>query len=101
MNRRRWYYSVGIELETFVEADYPDSAHDCIHDVLHRLLDSIDCHHFPRVVCNLVANVTSWNMEPMLCSLGRLDKKKNRVVWPGIRTRMVIGPKQKRAAYRN
>lgn len=78
---RHWYYSVGVELEMFVAADYPATAHDTIHDALHSVLDHLDRHKHPRVVCNLVANATDWEVQPTIFSLGQLDRK-SRVAWP-------------------
>lgn len=78
---RQWYYVVGIELETIVEADYPANAHDCLHDTVHRLLDHLDRHRWPRVVCNLVQNVDGWElMDPKLSAVTFYAKKNVRPV---------------------
>src|SRR6185436_6020027 len=47
--RRHWYFVVCVEMEAIVEADYPRTAEDSLHDVVHQMLDPIDRHHFPRV----------------------------------------------------
>lgn len=92
---RHWYYSVGVELEAFVAADYPAVAHDTLHDVIHSALDHLDNHQHPRVVCNLVANVTDWNIQPVMSSLGKLDER-NRVVWPPFRETTVAVPRRRK-----
>jgi hypothetical protein len=86
---RRWYYVVGIELETFVQADYPATAYDTLHDVIRSLIGHLDNHQHPRVTCNLVCDVTDWDVEAKLSSLGKLDEK-HRVVWPPFHETMVV-----------
>jgi len=73
--RRHWYFVVCVEMEAIVEADYPRTAEDSLHDVVHQMLDPIDRHHFPRVWCNLVGNVTPWPEMLTLCALVKAPPK--------------------------
>lgn len=75
---RQYYYVVCVELETIIEADSPNIAHDALHDVVHELLDPLDRNQWPRVVCNLAYNVTDWKLPdpPMLSAVTRQREAK-------------------------